>query len=639
MSSGNPFRASLAYQPASSSPVPQTSFITADSSVPEDGHSGAEGTGALPLKTKKHVRIGSNTTFIPPHPGIDGGADSPRSKYVSRFPPAPSAYPSHTNVYAGQPIAQTRSGRQDIAIPDVWTGASSGYQASQSAPHPSGVPANPFSRTLASIEPHEQDRGEERTAPERPALGNPRASLDVESFKNLLMTGRAGPRPAHTSHQKGASPSAVPAASQFESSSSTDTSSVSRQSLFEASQHTHVDSPRTSLDMADSDKDEDLGLVSDVNKGKRKPPPAPKHRHGKLVTQRQPQTVAFEDFSASEPAQPLVTKNRGNSDAGKPLPPAPIASPQAPHNSTQGGTQQRPLPVQQHSSELSLHQEALETQKRTPPPVPLARRQSQLRQSATSNRTRSDSSLTMTSEHSVEASLPDAGISNTDVLSVAKSPPPPPRPRHGTRLTDLHNNHGAHSSTEQAQRSASGQSIDSGYKGSSSRRSTMESESASASISVGRTLSLSSNRNTPRVVSSESTSSLHMASPAPAPPPPPPPRRRQSNRSSLDQQRPNVSSSTSANESRGRSSEHGRTSLDNNRRTSVASESSLRRAYAPAETKAGTSSSSEYALYAPNEETETETRLDLDDSSTILDDMDKFQREIEELRQRYTKAK
>jgi hypothetical protein len=51
---------------------------------------------------------------------------------------------------------------------------------------------------------------------------------------------------------------------------------------------------------------------------------------------------------------------------------------------------------------------------------------------------------------------------------------------------------------------------------------------------------------------------------------------------------------------------------------------------------------SEYALYSPNEESEnklssagaalTETRSD---SSNILDDMEKFQREIEELRQRY----
>jgi hypothetical protein len=69
----------------------------------------------------------------------------------------------------------------------------------------------------------------------------------------------------------------------------------------------------------------------------------------------------------------------------------------------------------------------------------------------------------------------------------------------------------------------------------------------------------------------------------------------------------------------------------------VASERSLRREYVPADEKGG----SEYALSSPNEESEdrlgsgAQTRTD---STNILDDMDKFQREIEELRLRYTKV-
>jgi hypothetical protein len=73
----------------------------------------------------------------------------------------------------------------------------------------------------------------------------------------------------------------------------------------------------------------------------------------------------------------------------------------------------------------------------------------------------------------------------------------------------------------------------------------------------------------------------------------------------------------------------------------VASESSLRHEYAPSAEK----SANEYALYSPNEDSEnnlgsdpalTETRSN---SGNILDDMEKFQREIEELRLRYDKAK
>ena len=72
----------------------------------------------------------------------------------------------------------------------------------------------------------------------------------------------------------------------------------------------------------------------------------------------------------------------------------------------------------------------------------------------------------------------------------------------------------------------------------------------------------------------------------------------------------------------------------------MASESSLRRAYAPLDEKGGI----EHALYSPQEESENrlatitnlaETR---GDSSNILDDMDRFQRELDELVQRSKQA-
>ena len=83
------------------------------------------------------------------------------------------------------------------------------------------------------------------------------------------------------------------------------------------------------------------------------------------------------------------------------------------------------------------------------------------------------------------------------------------------------------------------------------------------------------------------------------------------------------------------------TSLDSKRQTSGTSESALRRTYAPADE---TFTASEYALYSPREE--AENVLDSDahleegrkDSNNILDDMEKFQKEIDELRARYTKA-
>jgi hypothetical protein len=76
----------------------------------------------------------------------------------------------------------------------------------------------------------------------------------------------------------------------------------------------------------------------------------------------------------------------------------------------------------------------------------------------------------------------------------------------------------------------------------------------------------------------------------------------------------------------------------------VASESSLRREYAPPDEKGG----NEYALYSPQEESENKLGADADvdvgvpttrsDSNNILDDMEKFQREIDELTQRLKQA-
>ncbi|KAF2827256.1 hypothetical protein CC86DRAFT_445285 [Ophiobolus disseminans] len=599
---------------------------------------GLEHVNAPPPKTKKHVRIESSTTYIPPHPA-DEPDDSPhgarapplnQSESAQPRPPVHSASTSNSEAFTSKSSIQTAGWGSETTTADMWATSPRVYQPPQSAISPGGTPANPFSRTLASIEP-QQSRGEEdRTVTERAASGNNRASLDVESFKNLLMTGKAGPRQSGPPSQT-VPLSSIPSGVQFESSSSTDTSSISRQSIFEHAQETHHESPRTSYEMAESDED-NMGLVSEVKKGKKKPPPAPKHRHGKLVTPRQPQIVSFESFSATEPAPAPITRSRDNSDVNKPLPPTPVILPPPLHISTQDDTPQRPITMQQQSSDSLATSEAPRPQKKTPPPVPLARRQSQLRTSSNESRSRSNSNLTLSSQLSVDAGLQSPVPSNKDVLSVAKSPPPPPRSRHGARLTDLSTSSANSSTTELPQRSASVRTATSSQGASISRRSTLESENVSSAPGVHRSSSIASNRTAQRAVSGESTGST-MA------PPPPPPRRRQSTRSSLDQPRPYIPSS-SPTESRRTSTENRRTSVDSKRRTSMASESSLRNEYAPADEKGG----NEYALYSPNEEAENKLGLDAvpteagSDPNNILDDMEKFQREIEELRQRYTKA-
>lgn len=529
-----------------------------------------------------------------------------------------------------------------MASPDMAAASPRAYHSPPPTTSSGGVPCNPFSRTLASIESQDRGAADDRTPAEKTALGNNRVSLDVESFKNLLMTGKPGPR------QSGQYPTPA-SATQFESSSGTDTSSISRNSFFEPPQETRVETTRD-FDMADSDDEDRIGRVTDTKKAKKKPPPAPKHRYGKPVTPRQPQVVAFESFSATEPAPAPapVTRSRDNSDVARPLPPTPVISQTPLHTSTIDTTNDSSVSADQRSTESSTSSEIVQPQKKAPPPVPLARRQSQLRSSTNSNRSRSNSSLTMSSQISIEAPLPSPVPSNKDPLSVTKSPPPPPRSRHGARLTDISTSSANSSTTELPQRSASIRTTASAQDPISSRRSTLESDSAS----LHRT---SSNRNS-RIVSNESINSNM------APPPPPPPRRRQSNRSSLDQQRPTtISPSSPPSTSRRTSMENRRTSLENKRRTSVASESSLRREYAlPEETE---QKSSDNALYSP--EIESADKFDStplanstppattddtaptttdahhgprSDSSNILDDMEKFQREIDELRLKFKQS-
>ncbi|KAF1843757.1 uncharacterized protein K460DRAFT_342267 [Cucurbitaria berberidis CBS 394.84] len=646
MSSGNPFRASQLYSQPASSPIPQASFIKPDNSVPEAR--GRESDYVLedavppPPKTKKQVRIVSSTTLIPPHPDANDVHETSsdpslqqlrQSQYAGSSPPVASAGFSSTAALARVPNAQDAGERYDMAAPDVFQPSSRAYSdKQQNTLPPSTAPSNPFAKTLASLEPSKKGSGEDRTSTERPTLGNNRASLDVESFKNLLMTGKPTPRPSVQPHTSTIAPAAL-SGSQFESSSSTDTSSISRQSLFEPPHEVHAESPRTSYEMAESDEDEHMGLVSEVKKGKKKPPPAPKHRHGKLVTLRQPQIVSFDSFAATEPTPSPVIKSKDGSDVNKPLPPTPVVSPPALHISNQTTTPYQPSPIQPRSNEPLAPSEVATLHKRAPPPVPLSRRQSQLRSSRVADKSRSNSSLTMSSQHSID-SLSSPVPTNQDPIAGAKSPPPPPPPRHGARLTNLGTSSANSSSTELPQRSSSIRTVASAQGPTSSRRSTIDSdfEPSSPVSGVNRTSSMSSNRNTSRAVSNESAGSI-------MPPPPPPPRRRQSTRSSLDQQRPYIPSS-SPTDSRRASTENRRTSLDSKRRTSVASESSLRREYAPADEKGG----NEYALYSPKEE--SENRLEVgakvsesrSDSSNILDDMERFQREIEELRQRFKQA-
>ncbi|KAF2259952.1 hypothetical protein CC78DRAFT_536690 [Lojkania enalia] len=651
--SGNPFRIpQFQKQTAAPAPAPNVSFIDTDSNAAEyPAHDvDSERTSSVPLtKTKKSVRIKSPTTSL--HSAFDDVNDAlsqrvSRGKHSGSPPPPPPAASSETlrDQAAQLPFDEDSShGDHAYRTQDTIGSSRMNSEMREGIQSLSGIPANPFARTLATIEPQEKGSGEfadtarhnkDRSTSDKLGLG-PAKALDVEGFKRLLMTGiSSSPSNPGGSQQPTAAPNPA-APSVFESSSSTDTSSISRQSIFEPVQEPHIETPRTSYEMALSDDDERAGLVGEGKKGEKKkaPPPAPKHRHGKLVTSRTPQTVSFSDFTASTSPQttqtmpPTSSRPRTDSDLNKPLPPPPALSPPA-HITSQDKSLDGPPALETKSSESSGQSDA-PPQKKQPPPVPLARRQSQLRSSTIGNRSRSNSSLTMSSQHSAEFPIWSPGPTHetaSQFQSIKSPPPPPPTRRHGASITASSANS---STTELPSISTPRRANVSTPNLPASRRTVVSSPPPSPAPGPGltRTSSTRSAQN-PRSIPNESAS---------MPPPPPPPRRRQSGRRSLDTDRLSHPLSLSLYEPRRASLENKRNSLEAIRRTSVASESSLRHEYSPA-------IENEQALYSPKEELTEEPRAlepaqsTTSNSSNILDDMERFQREIDELREKYKQA-
>ncbi|KAF2751817.1 hypothetical protein M011DRAFT_454710 [Sporormia fimetaria CBS 119925] len=638
---GNPFRTSqLLTSPVVGPPAPPASLPSTESpetAIAAKHYDPGNTSPPTPPTTKDSARIGSSPASTP-HPALHGADDSlqQHAHNLSPLPASPYGTPQHLGDMKSADIhAQDANSQRDSAREERQPDMEAPIRTSSRAP------VNPFARTLATLELHDGHIGEQHTpgdhrdqiAAEKRESRASKANLDVEGFKRLLMTGVSTPSTPDSLRK--ATLAGYPGAPSTFESNSTDSSSISRHSIFEAPQHErHGETPRTSYDMAPSDE-ERVGLVSDIKKTeKKKPPPAPKHRHGKLVSPRAPQTVSFSDFEAG-PSAPLPTPpRRTGSDLNKPLPPTPhISSPPAQtasQDGTQGFSPDVPTPDKE-GRDLVAEGNIITPPKKVPPPVPLSRRQSQLRSSG-GTRSRSSSIRTVSSEHSTEfPALSPHVVSEPSSLSGSHKTPPPPPPsrRHGSAVMGG-NASSTNSSTTELPSILSARRTDSlPPQPPPSRRTTVSAKASSpmaGKADLARTSSLSSNRVTPRSVSSESAT---MA------PPPPPPRRRVSGRSSIEIERPQYPPSVSSMESRLSSSESKRRSFDGKRRTSVASESSLRNEYAP-------SVDHGEPLYTPNEEVEEPQSIEPvtipASTPNILEDMEKFQREIDELRERYQKG-
>lgn len=116
-----------------------------------------EASSAPPQKTKKSVRIESPTEVIPPHPVLrntDGeGYTSSDHRHDAGFL-SPGASPALDRGFEKRYLQDTAGTEADGRA--TAASVSRNPEGSASAHFPNAAPANPFSRTLATIEPQEQ---------------------------------------------------------------------------------------------------------------------------------------------------------------------------------------------------------------------------------------------------------------------------------------------------------------------------------------------------------------------------------------------------------------------------------------------------------------------------------------------------
>lgn len=420
--SSNPFRRknSAVGAESTSSLTPSHDLFPSSESALDPPRSSALEPAKLQTKVAKKVRVQS-----PP-------PSSPEDVSIPQKPPTP--IPRHDELPAAADPFDTSisdtSDTSDVSDDDTTTVTNS-Y-----------VPANPFQKTLATIEHTE---GAPDTATSIGASGGQKlgkASLDVDAFKRLLMTGTTGSTTgtsAATGSVGSVNPPFNPPSTHVphhavNDGTSTDTSSVSKQSLFEPIQGNHPESPRTSHEVSDPD-DERPGLSSSgASKPDRKKPPPPSSKHGKLIKVElrddntsygmEPPAVLAARKSQQSLNSPSSLRSPSLTDLNKPLPAAPTKPlpaapvPRSSHESDRESifdveaAGKRPEPPSPSSS----------VKRKTPPAPPITRRHSQLI---------SDSKLnaTPTGRLSPNIEEPMSYTESAPPSTHARPPPPPPSRR------------------------------------------------------------------------------------------------------------------------------------------------------------------------------------------------------------------
>lgn len=279
------------------------------------------------------------------------------------------------------------------------------------------MPPNPFRRTLAS-----EFEGTKsyviREKPADPSAGVATGSkplYDVDEFKRLLLTGER-----NTSHITTAQ---TPTA--HDSSSNTDTSSISRQSIFEPLPENHQDSPRTSHEISHSE-DEGNKIAQEFPRGETKLRPSiPLSHHGKPVKGNVLQTKSLQDpakynqnFITASGHQLKQSISQSPTDLNKPLPLPPTSA------FVESPLKENGFPTPGFQQEKSSSENDNGTKKGSIR-LPLSRQNSEARHGPTTTDTQRPASIIED-----KSKQPESYPLNHSA-SGSKLPPPPPPRRHG----------------------------------------------------------------------------------------------------------------------------------------------------------------------------------------------------------------
>lgn len=422
----NPFRRKPPVVQSTTDPTASHELFTPPNIIAYQSSSNAPEPAKLQTKVAKKVRVQS-----PP-------PSSPEDISIPQKPPTPIPRQDDVQSAADDPFDSSSSDVSDISD-DGTTTVKSDY-----------IPANPFQKTLATLEHTE---GAQDPAPTTATSGGQkagRASLDVDAFKRLLMTGSTGRTeisgptgdvtPAALPYNMSSPPSTHTSHHALNDGTSTDTSSVSKQSLFEPIQENHPESPRTSHEVSDPD-DERRGLRAESSsKSDRKKPPPPSSKHGKLIR------VELRDDNLSsglESPALLETKKSQQSlsgrsllqspsltDLNKPLPAAPTKPlPAAPRRTSHDSDRESIFDVEAAGKRPEPPSPSSSVKRKIAPAPPLSRRHSQLI---------SDSKLnsTPTGRLSPNFEEPLSYVESPPQIQ-SKAPPPPPPSRRPASIRNI----------------------------------------------------------------------------------------------------------------------------------------------------------------------------------------------------------